>query len=208
MPSSSSQCHSGLAAWTLGLQRRGVLAVGPIFPPWSTSSRSWSPSWAASLRSSRSRASGITFPRGSRRGLPARSARPLQPQASRRRLGLDCRYCHASVEISAVANVPPTQTCMNCHTLVKRDSVKLAPIRESASSGRPMHWIRVHELPDYAYFTHRSHVAARNRLRHVPRPHRRDGNRSRRCSRSAWAGASNATAIPVPTGARFRRSPT
>ena len=75
-------------------------------------------------------------------------------------LGLDCRYCHASVEISAVANVPPTQTCMNCHQVVKRDSVKLAPIRDSATSGRPMRWIRVHELPDYAYFTHRMHVTA------------------------------------------------
>src|SRR5215468_941831 len=75
-------------------------------------------------------------------------------------LGLDCRYCHASVEISDVANVPPTQACMNCHRLVKRDSAVLAPIRDSASSGRPMHWIRVHKLPDYAYFTHRAHVAA------------------------------------------------
>ena len=90
--------------------------------------------------------------------------RPAQPVPYSHKLhvgelGLDCRYCHASVEISAVANVPPTQTCMNCHTLVKRDSVKLAPIRDSASSGRPMHWVRVHELPDYAYFTHRSHLA-------------------------------------------------
>jgi hypothetical protein len=75
-------------------------------------------------------------------------------------LGLDCRYCHASVEIAPVANVPPTQTCMNCHHLVKRDSEQLAPIRTSASSGRPMHWVRVHKLPDYAYFTHEAHVAA------------------------------------------------
>jgi hypothetical protein len=49
---------------------------------------------------------------------------------------------------------------MNCHALVKKDSEKLAPIRESAQSGRPMRWIRVHKLPDYVYFTHRSHVAA------------------------------------------------
>ena len=75
-------------------------------------------------------------------------------------LGLDCRYCHASVEMSAVANVPPTQTCMNCHQTVKRDSALLAPIRDSASTGKPMRWIRVHKLPDYAYFTHKSHVAA------------------------------------------------
>src|SRR3954464_3604139 len=74
-------------------------------------------------------------------------------------LGLDCRYCHASVEVSAVANVPPTQTCMNCHRLVKKDSAVLAPIRASAASGRPMRWIRVHKLPDYAYFAHNAHVA-------------------------------------------------
>ena len=91
--------------------------------------------------------------------------RPVQPVPYSHKLhvgelGLDCRYCHASVEISAVANVPPTQTCMNCHRLVKKDSAKLAPIRDSFPSGRPMHWIRVHKLPDYAYFTHRAHVAA------------------------------------------------
>jgi len=75
-------------------------------------------------------------------------------------LGLDCRYCHASVEVSAVANVPPTAACMNCHRVVKRDSEKLAPIRDSAASGRPMRWVRVHELPDFAYFAHNVHVAA------------------------------------------------
>ncbi len=75
-------------------------------------------------------------------------------------LGIDCRYCHASVEVSPVANIPPTSACMNCHTLVKRDSELLAPIRDSATTGRPMRWIRVHNLPDFAYFEHRSHVAA------------------------------------------------
>jgi hypothetical protein len=75
-------------------------------------------------------------------------------------LGLDCRYCHASVEVSAIANLPPTQTCMNCHTTVKKDSALLAPIRDSASSGRPMRWIRVHKVPEYAYFAHNAHVTA------------------------------------------------
>ena len=91
--------------------------------------------------------------------------RPVQPVPYSHKLhagdlGLDCRYCHASVEVSAVANIPPTQACMNCHRLVKRDSEALAPIRDSASSGHPMRWIRVHKLPDFAYFTHRAHVAA------------------------------------------------
>ena len=91
--------------------------------------------------------------------------RPIQPVPYSHKLhvgdlGLDCRYCHASVEVSAVANIPPTQACMNCHRLVKRDSELLAPIRDSDKTGHPMHWIRVHKLPDYAYFTHRAHVAA------------------------------------------------
>jgi len=91
--------------------------------------------------------------------------RPVQPVPYSHKLhagelGIDCRYCHASVEVSSVANVPPTQTCMNCHTLVKRDSPLLEPIRTSATTGKPMQWVRVHEMPDYAYFTHRAHVAA------------------------------------------------
>lgn len=75
-------------------------------------------------------------------------------------LGLDCRYCHASVESSPVANIPPTSVCMNCHRLVARDAASLAPLRESASSGRPMRWVRVHKLPEYVYFDHRAHVSA------------------------------------------------
>lgn len=89
---------------------------------------------------------------------------PVQPVAYSHKLhvgelGLDCRYCHASVEASPVANLPPTKTCMNCHHVVKKDSEQLALIRESAQSGRPMRWIRVHNLPDYAYFNHNAHVA-------------------------------------------------
>jgi len=76
------------------------------------------------------------------------------------RLGLDCRYCHASVEISPVANIPPTQVCMNCHTTVKRDSALLEPVRQSLATGQPIRWIRVHNLPDYAYFSHAAHVHA------------------------------------------------
>jgi len=75
-------------------------------------------------------------------------------------LGIDCRYCHASVERSAVANVPPTQVCMNCHHVVKRDSPLLAAVRESLASGKPLRWVRVHNLPDYAFFNHAAHVRA------------------------------------------------
>ena len=73
-------------------------------------------------------------------------------------LGIDCRYCHVSVEQSPVSNIPPTQTCMNCHRLVMKDSKKLALIRNSSETGQPIHWVRVHNLPDYAFFNHAAHV--------------------------------------------------
>ncbi len=88
---------------------------------------------------------------------------PAQPVAYSHRLhvrelGLDCRYCHVNVERGSVATVPPTQTCMNCHQLVKGDSPKLAAIRDSWESGKRMMWVRVHQLPDYAFFDHSVHV--------------------------------------------------
>jgi hypothetical protein len=73
-------------------------------------------------------------------------------------LGMDCRYCHTSVESAAHAAVPPTQTCMNCHKMVRADSEKLIPILESYATGMPVEWIRVHDLPDYVYFNHSAHV--------------------------------------------------
>jgi hypothetical protein len=75
-------------------------------------------------------------------------------------LGLDCRYCHATVEESQEANIPPTQTCMNCHKHVKTDSEKLAPVRESFETGKPIEWLRVHKLPEYAFFDHSIHLRA------------------------------------------------
>jgi hypothetical protein len=75
-------------------------------------------------------------------------------------LGLDCRYCHSTVEQSAAAAIPPTQTCMNCHGFVATDSKALAPIRESWEKGTPVAWTRVHMLPDYAFFDHSAHVSA------------------------------------------------
>lgn len=74
-------------------------------------------------------------------------------------LGIDCRYCHAGVETSSVAGIPPTQTCMNCHAEVWAEAPMLAPVRESWRSGRPLAWNRVHDLADFAYFDHSIHVA-------------------------------------------------
>lgn len=75
-------------------------------------------------------------------------------------LNLDCRYCHANVERSSVASIPPTQTCMNCHTLVGQDRPTLDAVRASAKRGEPLRWVRVHKVPDYAFFPHDSHIAA------------------------------------------------
>ncbi|MDA2935055.1 cytochrome c3 family protein [Acidobacteria bacterium AH-259-D05] len=75
-------------------------------------------------------------------------------------LQMDCRYCHTTVEVSAVASVPPTQICMNCHQLVARDSEKLKLVRESLETEQPIAWIRVHKVPEYAYFNHTIHINA------------------------------------------------
>lgn len=75
-------------------------------------------------------------------------------------LGMDCRYCHNTVERGRQAAVPPTKTCMNCHTIVRATSEKLAKVRESYQTGMPIEWVRVHMLPDYTFFDHASHLAA------------------------------------------------
>ena len=76
------------------------------------------------------------------------------------KLGLDCRYCHTTVEGAAFAALPPTEVCMNCHkSLFAGDkSVKLKPVRDSFKSGLPVPWMEVHRLPDYVYFNHSAHV--------------------------------------------------
>ena len=71
------------------------------------------------------------------------------------KLGIDCRYCHTTVEVAAHAAVPPTQTCMNCHAKIRAESPKLIPVRESYATGLPVPWVRVHDLPDYVYFKDR-----------------------------------------------------
>jgi hypothetical protein len=73
-------------------------------------------------------------------------------------LGLDCRYCHNTVERAAHAALPPTQTCMNCHATVRKESENLIPVRASFATGMPIGWIRVHDLPDFVYFDHSAHV--------------------------------------------------
>jgi ferredoxin len=73
-------------------------------------------------------------------------------------LGIDCRYCHTSVEDSHFANVPPTRICMNCHNEIWKDSDMLEPVRESWRTGEPLVWNRVNDLPDFVYFNHSIHI--------------------------------------------------
>lgn len=72
--------------------------------------------------------------------------------------GIDCRYCHTSVEKSSFAGVPSTKICMNCHTQIWPDSAALAPVRESFRTGQPIEWTRVYNLPGFVYFDHSIHV--------------------------------------------------
>jgi hypothetical protein len=88
---------------------------------------------------------------------------PLQPvpfshEHHVRQLGIDCRYCHTSVENSAFAGIPPTKTCMNCHQEIWFGSAMLEPVRESYRSDRSIPWQRVHNLPQFVYFDHSIHV--------------------------------------------------
>jgi hypothetical protein len=72
--------------------------------------------------------------------------------------GIDCRYCHSSVEESSFAGIPPTKTCMNCHSEIFSGSPYLEPVRLSFRSDRSIEWTRVHDLPDFVYFNHSIHV--------------------------------------------------
>jgi hypothetical protein len=75
-------------------------------------------------------------------------------------LKIDCRYCHSAVQSSAMASLPPTETCMSCHSQVWKNADVLAPLRKSLREHEPLHWLRVVELPDYVYFHHGVHVNA------------------------------------------------
>jgi len=72
--------------------------------------------------------------------------------------GIDCRYCHTSVETAAFAGIPPTKTCMNCHSQIWSNAPILEPVRASFREDTPLRWVRVHDLPDFVYFNHSIHV--------------------------------------------------
>ena len=106
-------------------------------------------------------AAGVTFyltPKYTRAGYQPVQAVPFSHQIHAGQLGVDCRYCHNGVEKSWFANLPGASTCMNCHNQVLKDDSRLALVRESAETGKPIPWVQVHKVPDYVYFNHSVHV--------------------------------------------------
>lgn len=73
--------------------------------------------------------------------------------------GIDCRYCHTSVENASSAGLPPTETCMTCHSQILADQEMLAPVHESWKNDEPIEWTRVYDMPDFVYFDHSVHIA-------------------------------------------------
>ena len=104
---------------------------------------------------------GVTYyftPKYSRVGYQPIQPVPFSHAVHAGQLGLDCRYCHTGVEKSWFSNIPAASTCMNCHSQVLKDDPRLAPVRESAATGKPVEWIQIHKLPDFVYFNHSVHV--------------------------------------------------
>src|SRR3954471_7155583 len=96
----------------------------------------------------------VRSPVGTDQGITREQPVPFSHQHHVAGLGIDCRYCHTSVEKSSFAGIPPSETCMNCHSQIWRRAPMLAPVRESYRTGKPLHWTRVHDLPDFVYFNH------------------------------------------------------
>ena len=91
-------------------------------------------------------------------GVPMDQPVPFSHEHHFKGLGIDCRYCHTSVEVSATAGIPPTETCMSCHSQIWVDSEMLEPVRASFRDDAPLHWRRVHDLPRFVYFDHSIHI--------------------------------------------------
>ncbi len=92
-------------------------------------------------------------------GIPFQQPVPFSHQHHVSGLGIDCRYCHTSVETSSFAGIPSTDTCMTCHSQLWTEAPLLEPVRASMINHQPLKWTRVHDLPDFVYFNHSIHVA-------------------------------------------------
>ncbi len=91
-------------------------------------------------------------------GVPKLQPVPFSHKHHVAGMGIDCRYCHTSVEDGPFAGIPPIETCMTCHSQIWADSPMLAPVRESWETSRPLKWVRVNDLPDFVYFDHSVHI--------------------------------------------------
>ncbi|HTU26067.1 MAG TPA: cytochrome c3 family protein [Pirellulales bacterium] len=95
---------------------------------------------------------------GTNSGISREQPVPFSHQHHVGVLEIDCRYCHTAVESSPYAGMPPTKTCMNCHSQIWVGSEMLAAVRGSYAEGKPLHWRRIYNLPDFVYFDHSIHV--------------------------------------------------
>jgi hypothetical protein len=93
-----------------------------------------------------------------RQGQRADQPVPFSHKHHMEGLGLQCQYCHTTVEVSSYAGIPPTKTCINCHSQIWTNAALLQPVRDSWATGASIQWIKVHDLPDYVYFNHEIHV--------------------------------------------------
>jgi hypothetical protein len=132
-----------------------------IFPEWTETLKKWvnllvlgAPVYLVALI-----AYGVT-PQALRIGYQPNQPVPYSHALHAGELGIDCRYCHTVVERGAKAAVPPSATCMNCHSTVRKDSDALLPVRQAFAENVPLEWNRVTDLPDYVYFNHQAHVNA------------------------------------------------
>jgi len=91
--------------------------------------------------------------------VPREQAVPFSHEHHVNGLGISCAYCHTFAERSSFAGIPPTHTCMTCHSQIWNTSPMLEPVRTSYATQRPLQWVRVHDLPDFAYFNHSIHIA-------------------------------------------------
>ena len=104
---------------------------------------------------------GVTYyctPKYTRVGYEPIQPVPFPHSVHVKQLGLDCRYCHNGVEKSWYSNIPATSVCMNCHRQVLKDDPRLAVVRESDATDKPIEWVQIHKMPDYVYFNHSVHV--------------------------------------------------
>jgi hypothetical protein len=100
----------------------------------------------------------VRSPYATDQGIEREQPVPFSHQHHVAGLGIDCRYCHTSVETSNFAGLPPTQTCINCHSQIWTNAAMLEPVRASFASNKPIVWSRVHRLPDFVHFNHSIHV--------------------------------------------------